>query len=171
MVFKELAAIVRRREDLIVRRWVDEIYADGRTDLPGVLSFEQLVGPVQDMLDFLCRLFEGFLDERNIAAEVRELRAYAQVRFYQGALIDEVARELMIFRKILTDVLWKEAAVYTPEGHRVLKWALGQLNTFIDEMVIQTLVIYAANMRPPVETRTSVWPPPRRRKTDLPNLR
>jgi hypothetical protein len=168
---RQLAAVIRRREDLIVRRWVDAIYSDARTELPGVLSFEQLVGPVQEMLDFLFRQFEGLLDEENIADDVRQLRAYAQVRFYQGVLIDEVARELMIFRRILSEVLWKEAAINTPEGYRVLKWALGQLNTFTDEMVIQTLVIYAANLRPPVETRTAIWPPPRRRIIDFPNLR
>lgn len=171
VMIRQLAAVIRRREDLIVRRWVDAIYSDARTELPGVLSFEQLVGPVQEMLDFLCRQFKGLLDEENIADDVRQLRAYAQVRFYQGVLIDEVARELMIFRKILNEVLWKEAAINTPEGLRTLKWTLGQLNTFIDEMVIQTLVIYAANLRPPVETRTSVWPTPRRRVIDSPNLR
>jgi RsbT co-antagonist protein rsbRD N-terminal domain len=171
VVIRQLAAVIRRREDLIVRRWVDAIYSDSRTELPGVLSFEQLVGPVQEMLDFLCGQFEGLLDEENIADDVRQLRAYPQVRFYQGVLIDEVARELIIFRKVLNEVLWKETAINTPEGHRVLKWALGQLNTFIDEMVIQTLVIYAANLRPPVETRASVWPPPRRQKIDFPNLR
>jgi hypothetical protein len=171
VMVRQLAAVIRRREDLILRRWVDAIYSDARTELPGVLSFEQLVGPVQEMLDFLCRQFERLQDEENIADDVRQLRAYPQVRFYQGVLIDEVARELMMFRKILNEVIWKEAVNNTPEGNRVLKWALGQLSTFIDEMVIQTLVIYAANLRPPVETRTSVWPPPRRRKMDFPNLR
>jgi hypothetical protein len=145
-VIEQLAATIRRREDFIVRHWVEEIYTDGRTELPEVLSFEQLVEPVQEMLGFLCELLERFVDEQDIAHDVRQLRAHAQIRFHQGVLIDEVARELM-------------------------KWALGHLNTFIDEMVIQSLVIYAANMRPPVETRTSPWPPPRIRKIDFPNLR
>jgi hypothetical protein len=41
------------------------------------------------------------------------------------------------------------------------------VNHFVDEMVGQALLVYAVSLRPRVETRSSVWPPPRRRKAFL----
>jgi hypothetical protein len=50
---------------------------------------------------------------------------------------------------------------------RELREALRRACQFMDEMLAQSLVIYAASLRPPIETRVSSWPPPRRRKTDF----
>jgi hypothetical protein len=89
------------------------------------------------------------------------------VRFYQGALLDEVARELMIFRKVLGDFLCHEGGGSTLEGGRALCDALRCVDLFVDELIAQSIVTFAACMRPPLKTRTSIWPPPRRRRTDF----
>ncbi|MDQ3817823.1 MAG: hypothetical protein M3362_09045, partial [Acidobacteriota bacterium] len=49
-----------------------------------------------------------------------------------------------------------------------LRDAQRRADCFVDELIAQVLIIYAASFRPPVETRASVWPPPRRRRTDFP---
>ncbi|HEY0003232.1 MAG TPA: hypothetical protein VGB17_00380, partial [Pyrinomonadaceae bacterium] len=94
-------------------------------------------------------------------------RSHAQVRFQQGALIDEVARELMLFRKVFDDFMWREGMSATGRDLWRLRVALRLASRFIDEVIVQSLVVYAMSLRPPVETRTSIWPPQRRR-TDFP---
>jgi hypothetical protein len=73
----------------------------------------------------------------------------------------------MILRRVLEDFLWREGASVIQGNLRELRDALRRSNRLMDEMIAQSLVIYAASLRPPVETRTSSWPPPRRRKTDF----
>lgn len=162
--------LIVKHEDAITRAWADRIYADSRTGLSTVLSYEQLVDPLPDLLEELARALDLGAGERELADMARRLRAYAQVRFYQGVLIDEVARELMTFREVFEDFLWREAfAVTSAEDLRRIRGALRRANRFVDEMLVQAVLIYAASLRPPVETRGSVWPPPpRRRRTDWP---
>ncbi|HEV2763704.1 MAG TPA: hypothetical protein VGV38_12055, partial [Pyrinomonadaceae bacterium] len=90
------------------------------------------------------------------------------VRFQQGALIDEVARELIILRRTVTDFLWRDGVSATEGDLWGLRDALRRADAFLDELLAQTVLIYAASLRPNVRTRTSTWPPPRRRKTDFP---
>jgi hypothetical protein len=120
------------------------------------------------MLQELGRLIDLAADDYEIAETTRRLRSLAQVRFYQGALLDEVARELMLFRQVFEDFLWRETFAANEEDCRRLRGALRRVGRFVDEMLVQTVLIYAASLRPPFETRSSVWPPPRRRRTDRP---
>lgn len=158
--------LVRNHQDAITRAWADRVYADRRMGQATLLSYEQLVDHLPDMLRELALLIDAGADMREIIETVRRLRSFAQVRFYQGALIDEVARELILFRQVFEDFLWREAFAVTDEDCRLLRRALRRLNRFVDEMLMQTVLIYAASWRPPVETRSSVWPPPKRRRTD-----
>lgn len=163
---ERLETLIRKHEDSITRAWADRIYGDARIGLATLLSYEQLVDHLPDMLRELARLIDTSADEREMIESVRRLRSFSQVRFYQGALIDEVARELILFRQVLEDFLWREAFAVTEEDCRRVRGALRRAGRFVDEMLVQTVLIYAASLRPPVETRSSVWPPPRRRRTD-----
>lgn len=165
---ERLETLIRKHEEALTRAWADRIYADHRTALATLLSYEQLVDHLPDMLQELARLIDRAGDDTEIVETTRRLRAHAQVRFYQGALIDEVARELITFRQVFEDFLWHEAFAATGEDLRRLRGALRRAGRFVDEMLLQTVLIYAASLRPAVETRSSVWPPPRRRRTDWP---
>ena len=164
----QFSTLIREHEGLIVRAWVDEMYAERRTELPAMLSYEQLVDHLPDMLEELSHLLDRAAPEGEVVEAARRLRSHPQVRFHQGALIDEVARELMIFRKVFKDFLWREGVSATQGDLWELRDALSRADRFVDELIIQVVIIYATSFRPPVETRTSVWPPPRRRKTDFP---
>jgi hypothetical protein len=161
-------ALFRLHQETIIRRWVDEMYRERRTDLPETLSFGQLVDHYPEMLDELARLLDNRAAESDIMEVARRIREHAHTRFQRGALIDEVARELMLFRRTVNEFLWREGMSATLGDLRELRDALKRADQFVDEMLAQAVVIYAASWRPPVETRTSVWPPPRRRKTDFP---
>ena len=157
-------ALLRAHEDALIQAWVDGIYADRRTDLPALLSYRQLVDSLPEVLTELARVLDEAADESQIVESARWLRRHAQVRFQQGCLLDEVARELMILRGVLNDFLWREGLAVTEGDLRELRAALGRANTLLDEMLAQTLITYAASLRPPVQTRTMPWPPARRRK-------
>ena len=161
-------ALFRQHQDTIIRRWVDEMYRERRTYMPEALSFGQLVGHYPEVLDELARLLDDRAVESEIIDGARHTRAHAHIRFQRGVLLDEVARELMLFRRTVNDFLWREGLSATLGDLRDLRDALKCADQFVDEMIAQAVVIYAASWRPPVETRTSVWPPPRRRKTDFP---
>jgi hypothetical protein len=146
---------------------MDELYRDQRTELPARLSYGQLVDHLPELLEELAHLLDAGASDVEILEATRRLRTHAQVRFHQGVLMDELARELMFLRRVIEDFLWRESASVVEGDLRELRDALRRANRFMDEMMAQALVIYAASLRPPVETRSSVWPPPRRRKTDF----
>lgn len=168
---QNFATLVREHEESIVRAWVDEMYAEPRTEMASVLSYGQLVDHLPDTLQELAAALDAGATDAEIQEATRRLRSHPQVRFHQGALIDEVARELIIFRRVFNDFLWREGFSATEGDLRELRDALRRADRFVDELLAQVVVVYAASLRPPVGTRTSVWPPPRRRRTDFPENR
>jgi hypothetical protein len=165
---ERFAKLLGEAEGVVIRAWVDEVYAERRTDLPARLSYGQLVDHMPDLLDELAHLLDDGWSDAEIIEATRRMRAHPQVRFYQGILVDEVARELMLFRHVIVDFLWREGLSARQGSLSELRDALRRVNRFVDEMIAQVIIVYAASLRPPVETRTSVWPPPRRRRTDFP---
>ena len=162
------ATLLRQHEAALVRAFVDVIYTDRRTDLPALLSYHQLVDYLPEIFDELARVLDVAALDSEIGEAVRPLRMHSQARFQQGCLIDEVARELIILRHVLIDFLWREVSVATEGDIRELRDALRRTDRFVDELLAQALLIYAASLRPQVRTRTSHWPPPRRRRSDFP---
>lgn len=160
--------LFREHLDDMTRAWVDEIYIDRRTHLPLILSYRELIEFLPEFFDELAPLLDADAAYAEISEAASRLRIHAQVRFQQRCLIDEVARELMILRKVLIDFLWREGSGATDGNIWELREALRRANIFIDELINQAILIYSASLRPNVPTRTSTWPPPRRRKADFP---
>ncbi len=149
--------------DSLTRAWVDAIYADRRTDLATLLSFRELVEHVPEVLEELGRLLDDRAGPGDLAEGARRVRSLAQARFQQGALVDEVARELMLLRDTLVEFLWKHAA-----DARELRETTRGTTSFFDELIAQAILVYAVSLRPVVPTRGSVWPPPRNRRGGRP---
>jgi hypothetical protein len=161
---RRFSSLFRQQLDPFTRAWADRIYDDRRTDLATLLTFRELVEHVPEVLEELGRLLDARADREELCEGARRLRGYARVRFQQGVLIDEVARELMLLRGTLCEFLWQEARDLTDDDERVLRDALGRAEVFFDELVVEVILIYASSLRPVVPTRGSVWPPPRRRR-------
>ena len=162
---RRFSSLFRQSLDHLTRAWVDEVYADRRTDLATLLTFRELVEHVPDILDELAYLLDERADGEEICEGARRLRGFAQTRFQQGALIDEVARELMLLRDTLFEFLWEEGHG-GPEAEAAawMRDALRRSGLFFDELIAQTILVYAVSLRPVIRTRGSVWPPPRRRR-------
>ena len=166
---ESFSTLLKESIDSISRTWVDHLYANRHTELVSLLSYRQLVDHLPDFIDELASLLDAAtVTDTDLLEAAKRLRLHAQVRFQQGVLIDEVARELIILRRVLNDVLWgvAEDGVLVENKHR-LREALRRTNAFVDEVVAQAVIIYAISLRPPVRTLDSIWPPPRRRKTDF----
>jgi hypothetical protein len=161
---RRFSSLFRQHLDPFTRAWADEIYAERRTDLATLLTFRELIEHVPEVLEELGRLLDTRADPEEICEGARSLRGYAHVRFQQGVLIDEVARELMLLRSTLCEFLWQEERGLTDEDARVLHDALRRAELFFDELVAEAILVYASSLRPVVPTRGSVWPPPRRRR-------
>ena len=161
---RRFSSLFRQHLDHLTRAWVDEVYADRRTDLATLLTFRELVEHVPEVLEELGRLLDERADPSELCEGARRLRGYARVRFQQGVLIDEVARELMLLRGTLCEFLWQEARGPAEDDARVLRDALRRVEIFFDELVTEAILVYASSLRPVVPTRGSVWPPPRRRR-------
>lgn len=161
---RRFSSLFRQQLDHFTRAWADEVYADRRTDLATLLTFRELIEHVPEMLEELGLLLDVRADAEEIFEGARRLRGYARVRFQQGVLIDEVARELMLLRDTLCEFLWQEAGGPTEDDGRVLHDALRRAGMFFDELIAQVILVYASSLRPVIPTRGSVWPPPRRRR-------
>lgn len=158
---------MRQHESSIICSWVDDIYKERRTTLASTLSYEQLVGFLPECLESLAQLLDNSANDDEVSDVAIKFRSYAQERFQQGLLIDEVVRELSILRRVLNDYLWQEGSSALGNDLQALRRSLARVNSFVDELIEQALLVYAASLRPRVETRSSVWPPPRRRKAFL----
>lgn len=167
-MLQKFTSLIRQNEDAIIRAWMDEMYAERRTELTAMLSYGQLIDHLPDTLEELAIVLDRAASDIEIIEAASRLRSHPQVRFRQGALMDEVARELMFFRKVVNEFLWRECVCATQGDLWELRDALLRTDRFVDELIAQIVVVYAASYRPSVETRTSVWPPPRRRRTDFP---
>jgi hypothetical protein len=163
-MLRRFTSLFRLHLDPFTRVWADEVYADRRTDLATLLTFRELVEHVPEVLEELGWLLDERADPSELCEGARRLRGYARVRFQQGVLLDEVARELMLLRGTLCEFLWRETHGPAEEDARILHDALRRAEIFFDELVTETILIYASSLRPVVPTRGSVWPPPRRRR-------
>jgi RsbT co-antagonist protein rsbRD N-terminal domain len=161
---RRFSTLFRQHLDPLTRVWVDEIYRDRRTDLATLLTFRELVEHVPDVSDELAYLLDERADAEEIAEAARRLRVVAQTRFQQGALVDEVARELMLLRDTLCEFLWQRAPAVLGDDLGALYDALRRANRFFDELVAETILVYAVSLRPVIPTRGSIWPPPRRKR-------
>lgn len=161
---RRFSSLLRQHLDPLTRAWVDEVYRDSRTDLATLLTFRELVGHVPEALDELAYLLDERAGVEEIAEAAQRLRGMAQTRFQQGALMDEVARELMLLRDTLCEFLWQRAPDVLGDDVGALRDALRRANAFFDELIAEAILVYAVSLRPVIPTRGSVWPPPRRRR-------
>lgn len=161
---RRFLTLFRLHLEQLTRAWADAVYADRRTDLASILSFRELIEHVPEITEELARLLDDRAGAAETAEGARRMRGHALARFQQGALIDEVARELMLLRDTLSEFLWQNAPTPTVADARETREALRRTTNFFDELIAQAILVYAASLRPVVPTRGSVWPPPRGRR-------
>lgn len=157
--------LFRQHAESLISEWAEAVYSDRRTALPVIVSYRELVEYLPELFEELASLLDASALYEDMIEGALRMRFHAQVRFQQGCLIDEVARELFLLRDVLNRFLWREGFEAADGDVWKMREALRRANVFIDEMLSQLILVYASSLRPNIPTRTSVWPPPRRRKT------
>lgn len=166
--------LLREYRDVVTHIWADEVFANSETQYAERLSYRQLIDHLPGLLDEIGHLLDRLATPAEIAEAARRIRYFIHIRFQQGCLIDEVAYELSALREVINDFIWRETLAPTERDLRGLRASLKRADTFFAELIRQMIVVYAASLRPPVQTHASIWHPSRgqgqrqRRSTDIP---
>ncbi|MFM0200838.1 sensor histidine kinase [Paraburkholderia fungorum] len=99
------AAHLRQQQVDLTERWMKAVFNDVELTESGRLTYEQLADHIPNILDEICSVLEHQdLDELEPAIK-RDARLHGKLRWKQGYQIDELVRELDLFRQMLTGAI------------------------------------------------------------------
>jgi signal transduction histidine kinase len=99
------AAHLRLQQVDLTERWMKAVFNDVELTEAGRLTYEQLADHIPNILDEICSVLEHQdLDEVEPAIK-RDARLHGKLRWKQGYQIDELVRELDLFRQMLTGAI------------------------------------------------------------------
>ncbi len=122
---------LRRDQVDLTERWMKAVFNDADLSESDRLTYEQLADHIPDILEEICSaLEEQDLDQVEPAME-RDARQHGKLRWKQGYRIDELVRELDLFRQVLMGAIVQFAESHPPFTPRNEERA----RHFIDEAV------------------------------------
>jgi len=99
---RAFAAMVRQEQVALTERWMKAVFGDTDLNESDKLTYEQLADHLPNILDEICVAMENDdLDQVEPAIE-RNARMHGKMRWRQGYRIDELVRELELFRQVLS---------------------------------------------------------------------
>ncbi len=125
------AAHLRQQQVELTERWMKAVFHDAELTESDRLTYEQLADHIPNILDEICSVLEHQdLDQAEPAIK-RDARLHGKLRWKQGYRIDELVRELDLFRQMLTGAIveFSEARPYFTRRHEE------RARYFIDEAV------------------------------------
>jgi signal transduction histidine kinase len=126
-----LAAQLRLQQVDLTERWMKAVFHDAELTESDRLTYEQLADHIPNILEEICSVLERQdLDHAEGAIE-RDARLHGKLRWKQGYRIDELVRELDLFRQMLTGAIveFSESRPYFTRRHEE------RARYFIDEAV------------------------------------
>ncbi len=110
-------ATIRREQVGLTERWMKAVFGDADLDESDKLTYEQLADNLPNILDEICVALENEdLNQVEPAIE-RNARMHGRLRWRQGYRLDELVRELELFRQMLMGALMQFAETH-PEFTR-----------------------------------------------------
>ena len=125
------AAYLRQYQVDLTERWMKAVFHDAELSDADRLTYEQLADHIPNILDEICSVLENQdLDHAEPAIQ-RDARLHGKLRWEQGYRIDELVRELDLFRQMLTGAVveFSETRPYFTRRHEE------RARYFIDEAV------------------------------------
>ncbi|WNC92398.1 sensor histidine kinase [Paraburkholderia sp. FT54] len=125
------ATQLRLQQVDLTERWMKAVFHDAELTDSDRLTYEQLADHIPNILDEICSVLENQdLDHVEGAIE-RDARLHGKLRWKQGYRIDELVRELDLFRQMLHGAIveFSEARPYFTRRHEE------RARHFIDEAV------------------------------------
>jgi signal transduction histidine kinase len=99
------AAHLRAQQVDLTERWMKAVFNDVELTESDRLTYEQLADHIPNILEEICSVLESQdLDELEPAIK-RDARLHGKLRWKQGYQIDELVRELDLFRQMLTGAI------------------------------------------------------------------
>ncbi|MEZ0603726.1 sensor histidine kinase [Paraburkholderia sp. IW21] len=101
----DFAAHLRLQQVDLTERWMKAVFHDAELTESDRLTYEQLADHIPNILDEICSVLEN-QDIGHIEPAIRrDARLHGKLRWKQGYRIDELVRELDLFRQMLTGVI------------------------------------------------------------------
>lgn len=125
------AAYLRARQIDLTERWMKAVFADAELGEAERLTYEQLADHVPNILGEICHALEQQDLGGVESAMERDARLHGKLRWRQGYRIEELARELELFRQMLAGAIveYSEARAFFTRRHEE------RARHFIDEAV------------------------------------
>jgi signal transduction histidine kinase len=108
--FRLLANYLRREKDRLVARWMKIVSGDSDVEKSDSLSRTQLADHLPAIFEEICSALEHQEIEVAQVAVESDAREHGHWRWRQGYRLDELVRELDLFRQVLTDAVEAYAA-------------------------------------------------------------
>ena len=125
------AGYIRKNEVELTERWLKSVFSDAELTEADRLTNDQLSDHVPDILESICSALEQ-QDLEEVEPEIeRKARLHGKMRWKQGYRIDELVRELDLFRQTLMGAVVQYAEAHPAFSRRYEERA----RYFIDESV------------------------------------
>ncbi|MFM0238881.1 sensor histidine kinase [Paraburkholderia phytofirmans] len=122
---------LRLQQVELTERWMKAVFHDAELTESDRLTYEQLADHVPNILDEICSVLESQDMDQVESAIEHDARLHGKLRWKQGYRIDELVRELDLFRQMLTGAIveFSEARPFFTRRHEE------RARHFIDEAV------------------------------------
>ncbi|WP_321799095.1 sensor histidine kinase [Caballeronia sp. J97] len=98
---KGLVAALRAQQNALTERWMKLVFGDQEVEHSDQLTYRQLADHLPSIFDEICIVLESRNLRDQEGAIERNARQHGQWRWQQGYRVDELVRELDLFRQVL----------------------------------------------------------------------
>jgi signal transduction histidine kinase len=105
-----LVAALRAQQSALTERWMKLVFGDQEVEHSDQLTYRQLADHLPSIFDEICIVLESRNLRDQEGAIERDARQHGQWRWQQGYRIDELVRELDLFRQVLLSAIGEYAA-------------------------------------------------------------
>ena len=128
---QRLAATLRDQRKVLTKRWIKSALRDADIEHCDALTYEQLADHIPVILDEICYFLESeHLNDVEVAIE-RDARKHGHWRWKQGYRLDELIRELDLFRRVLTAAI----ATFAEVNHDFTRSQEAHARDLVDDAV------------------------------------
>jgi len=108
-----LVAALREQQTSLTERWMKLVFGDNEVEHSDQLTYRQLADHLPSIFDEICIVLESRNLRDQEGAIEHDARQHGQWRWQQGYRIDELVRELDLFRQVLLSAIGDHAASAT----------------------------------------------------------
>ncbi|SAL65878.1 integral membrane sensor hybrid histidine kinase [Caballeronia peredens] len=109
---KGLAAALREQQQALTERWMKLVFGDQEVEHSDQLTYRQLADHLPGIFEEICVVLESHNMRDQEGAIERNARQHGQWRWKQGYRVDELVRELDLFRQVLLLAIGEYASTH-----------------------------------------------------------